>query len=90
MPTVQEGGISGFDLTTWNGLVGPAALPQPIVQKLNAELTKILAMPDVQQAFAKQGALPGGGSPQDYAAFMRDESARWGEVVRKNNIKLEQ
>ena len=47
-------------------------------------------MPDVQQAFAKQGALPGGGSPQDYAAFMRDESARWGEVVRKNNIKLEQ
>ena len=89
-PTFNELGLKGMEVSLWYGIVGPAALPQPIVQKLNAELTKILAMPDVQQAFAKQGALPGGGSPQDYAAFMRDESARWGEVVRKNNIKLEQ
>ena len=89
-PTFDELGLKGMEVSLWYGIVGPAALPQPIVQKLNAELTKILAMPDVQQAFAKQGALPGGGSPQDYAAFMRDESARWGEVVRKNNIKLEQ
>jgi tripartite-type tricarboxylate transporter receptor subunit TctC len=46
-------------------------------------------MPDVQAAFAKQGAIPGGGTPADFAAFMREESARWGEVVRKNDIKLQ-
>jgi tripartite-type tricarboxylate transporter receptor subunit TctC len=90
VPTFDELGIKGMDVSLWYGIVGPAALPQPIVQKLNAELTRILAMPDVQQAFAKQGAIPSAGSPQDFAAFMRDESARWGEVVRKNNIKLEQ
>ncbi|MEW6453171.1 MAG: tripartite tricarboxylate transporter substrate-binding protein [Pseudomonadota bacterium] len=90
VPTFDELGIKGMEVSLWYGIVGPAALPPPIIQKLNAELAKILAMPDVQQAFAKQGALPGGGSPQDFAAFMRDESARWGEVVRKNNIKLEQ
>jgi tripartite-type tricarboxylate transporter receptor subunit TctC len=90
VPTFEELGIKGMEVSLWYGIVGPAALPPPIVQKLNMELGKILAMPDVQQAFAKQGAIPAGGSPQDYSAYMRDESARWGEVVRKNNIKLEQ
>ena len=61
VPTFDELGIKGMDVSLWYGIVGPAALPQPVVQKLSAELTKILAMPDVQQAFAKQGALPGGG-----------------------------
>jgi len=90
VPTFDELGIKGMEVALWYGITGPAALPQPIVQKLNAELSKILAMSDVQQAFAKQGAIPAGGSPQDFAAFMRAESTRWGEVVRKNNIKLEQ
>ena len=90
VPTFDELGIKGMDVSLWYGLVGPAALPQPIVQKLNAELSKILKMPDVQQAFARQGAIAAGGSPQEFTSFMRDESSRWGEVVRKNNIKLEQ
>lgn len=90
VPAFEEIGIRGMEVSLWYGIVGPAALPPPIIRKLNAELAKILAMSDVQQAFAKQGALPGGGSPQDFAAFMRDESARWGDVVRRNNIKLEQ
>jgi tripartite-type tricarboxylate transporter receptor subunit TctC len=59
------------------------------VQRLNTELAKILKSDEVKESFAKQGAIASGGSPQDYANFMRDESARWGEVVRKNGIKLE-
>ena len=59
------------------------------MQRLNTELAKILQSDEVKQAFAKQGAVPTGGSPQDYANFMREESARWGEVVRRNGIKLE-
>jgi tripartite-type tricarboxylate transporter receptor subunit TctC len=78
-----------MEVSLWYGMVGPAKLPQPIVQRLNSELAKILKSEEVQEAFAKQGAVPTGGSPQDYATFMQDESARWGEVVRKNGIKLE-
>ena len=88
-PTFAELGIKGMEISLWYGLTGPAALPQPIVQRLNAELAKILKTDDVRENFAKHGAIAAGGSPQDYAQFMRDESARWGEVVRKNNIKIE-
>ena len=60
-----------------------------VVQRLNTEIGKILQMPDVKEAFARQGAVPMGGPPERYDAFIRAEQARWGEVVRKNNIKME-
>ncbi len=88
-PTFEELGIKGMEISLWYGLVGPAGLPQPIVQRLNSELGKILATQDIRDNFVKQGAVPMGGSSQDYAAFMRTESDRWGEVVRRNNIKIE-
>ncbi len=88
-PTFDEIGIKGMEISLWYGMVGPANLPPPVVQRLNTELAKILQSQEVKENFAKQGAIPSGGSPQDYANFMRDESARWGEVVRKNGIKLE-
>jgi tripartite-type tricarboxylate transporter receptor subunit TctC len=88
-PTFEELGIKGMEISLWYGLLGPAGLPQPIVKRLNTELAKILKMPEIAESFAKQGAVPMGGSPQDFAAFMRAESDRWGEVVRRNNIKIE-
>jgi tripartite-type tricarboxylate transporter receptor subunit TctC len=88
-PTFAELGIKGMEISLWYGLMGPAGLPQPIVQRLNAELAKILKTDEVRQNFASQGAFAEPGTPADYAAFMRDESARWGEVVRTNNIKME-
>jgi tripartite-type tricarboxylate transporter receptor subunit TctC len=89
VPTFAELGFKGMEVSLWYGMVGPANLPRPIVQRLNAELAKILRSDEVRESFAKQGAVPTGGSPQDYAKFMREESARWGEVVAKNGIKLE-
>jgi tripartite-type tricarboxylate transporter receptor subunit TctC len=88
VPTFAELGFKGMEVSLWYGLAAPAKLPQPIMQRLNTELAKILKTDEVKEAFAKQGALPAGGSPQDYAKFMHDESARWGEVVQKNGIKL--
>jgi tripartite-type tricarboxylate transporter receptor subunit TctC len=88
-PTFEELGIKGMEISLWYGLAGPASVPQPIVQRLNTELAKILKTPEIAENFARQGAVPMGGSPQDYAAFMRTESDRWGEVVRRNNIKIE-
>jgi len=89
VPTFDELGIKGMEVSLWYGLAAPANLPKPILQRLNAELSKILSTEDVKANFEKQGAVPQPGSPADFAAFMRDESARWGEVVRKNDIKIE-
>jgi tripartite-type tricarboxylate transporter receptor subunit TctC len=67
---------------------GPAGLPAPMLRRLNTEIEKILQMPDVREAFARQGAVPMGGPPERYDAFVRAEQARWSDVVRKNNIKV--
>ena len=89
VPTFAELGFKGMEISLWYGLEGPAGMPPAIVQRLNAELVKILKTDDVHQNFAKQGAIASGGTPQEFADFMRAESARWGEVVRTNNIKME-
>jgi len=89
VPTFEELGIKGMEVSLWYGLEGPANLPKPILQRLNGELAKILSTEAIKSNFAKEGAVPQPGSPADFATFMRDESARWGEVVRKNNIKIE-
>ena len=67
----------------------PGGTPAPIVQRLNAELAKIVDMPDVRKNLTEQGADMQGGTPEDFAAFMRNESARWGEVVKQAGIKPE-
>jgi len=89
VPTFAELGFKGMEISLWYGLEGPAGMPPAIVQRLNAELVKILKTDDVHQNFAKQGAIASGGTPQEFADFMRAESARWGEVVRKNDIKIQ-
>jgi tripartite-type tricarboxylate transporter receptor subunit TctC len=89
LPTFAELGYDGMDVTLWYGLVAPAATPKPIVDRLNAELTKILAMPDLRKNFADQGAEPGGGTPEAFGDFMRTESARWRIVVKEAGIKAE-
>jgi tripartite-type tricarboxylate transporter receptor subunit TctC len=89
VPTFGELGIKGMEISLWYGLEGPAGMPPAVVQKLNAELVKILKTDDVHQSFAKQGAMASGGTPAEFADFMHAESARWGEVVRKNGIKIQ-
>ncbi|HEX5508240.1 MAG TPA: tripartite tricarboxylate transporter substrate binding protein [Pseudolabrys sp.] len=89
VPTFDELGIKGMEVSLWYGLEGPANLPKPVLQRLNGALAKILSTDDIKTNFAKEGAVPQPDSPRDFATFMRDESARWGAVVRKNDIKIE-
>jgi tripartite-type tricarboxylate transporter receptor subunit TctC len=89
LPTFAELGYGGMDISLWFGMVVPAATPQPIVRRLNAELDKILAMPDIRKSFMDQGAELGGGTPERFGEFMRTESARWGAVVKQAGIKPE-
>jgi len=89
VPTFAEVGISGIDVSLWFGISGPAGMPAAVVQRLNAEIGKVLQLPDIKDALARQGAVPMGGPPERYDAFVRAEQARWGDVVRKNNIKVD-
>ena len=76
-----------MDIALWYGVVAPAGTPQPIVQRLNAALANILAMPDIRKSLTDQGADVQGGTPEAYGAFMREESSRWGAVVKRAGIK---
>jgi tripartite-type tricarboxylate transporter receptor subunit TctC len=89
VPTFGELGFGGMDIALWYGVAAPAGTPPEIVRRLNAELAAILALPEIRESFAKQGAEPGGGTPQAFDAFMRQESARWRNVVRQAGIKVE-
>jgi tripartite-type tricarboxylate transporter receptor subunit TctC len=89
VPTFNELGIKGIEVSLWYGITAPAKTSPAIVERLNGALQAILKMTDIEDSFAKQGAVPSWDTPPDYAAFMRAESERWGEVITKNNIKIE-
>ena len=89
IPTFAELGYPAMDISLWYGIVAPAGTPHAIVQRLNAELVKVLARPDIRESFTKQGTDAAGGSPELFAAFMREEHARWGVVVKEAGIKTD-
>ena len=89
IPTVAEAGVPGYDLSVWFGLVAPAATPRDVVQKLNAECLKILAMPDVRERFLAQGVEPVGSTPEQFGEHIRAQMAKWAKVVRDAGVKAE-
>ena len=89
VPSFAELGYPKMDIALWYGIVTRGGTGAPIVQRLNAELAKILEMPDVRKALADQGADVSSGSAEDFAAFMRNESERWSAVVKQAGIKPE-
>jgi tripartite-type tricarboxylate transporter receptor subunit TctC len=89
VPTIAEAGYKGFDANTWFGLVAPAGTPAPIVTKINAEVNRILKMPDVKEKFAAEGGGPIGGSSQEFAALLKSDYVKWGKVVKDSGAKLD-
>ena len=89
VPTISEAGYKGFDANTWFGLVAPAGTPAPIVSKINAEVNRILKMPDVKEKFAAEGGGPLGGTTQDFAALLKSDYVKWGKVVKDSGAKLD-
>jgi tripartite-type tricarboxylate transporter receptor subunit TctC len=89
VPTVAEAGVPGFEASTWNGLLAPAATPLEIVTKLNADIVMVLGMPDVRERLAANALEPIGDSPAAFQAFIAADIARWGNVVKTANLKAE-
>ncbi len=89
LPTVAESGVPDYDLSGWNGLFAPAGTPREIVEKLNAEIAKIVQMPDVRARMLEIGAEPGPMKPAEYAAWVQGEVNKWSSLVREAGIQPE-
>jgi tripartite-type tricarboxylate transporter receptor subunit TctC len=89
VPTAAEPGYPGLDATTWTGLVAPAGTPAAVIERVNSELQKVLARPDVIEKLAAEATAPMGGTPQQFSEFIRSEAQKWGAVIRDANIKLD-
>jgi len=89
VPTVAESGYPGFEAATWSGLVAPAGTPKPIIDKLNAAANKALATTEMKTRLAEEGSTPLGGTPQQFADYIKSENAKWGAAVRDAGIKLD-
>jgi tripartite-type tricarboxylate transporter receptor subunit TctC len=89
VPTISESGYKGFEAGTWSGLVAPAGTPADIIAQLNAELGKVLARADFLEKLAADGSQPLGGSPREFADFLREEHAKWGVAVRESGAKVD-
>jgi tripartite-type tricarboxylate transporter receptor subunit TctC len=89
VPTVAESGLPGFEAVTWFGFMVPAAAPRDIINRLNADIGKALALPDVRQQLALQGIDVIGGTPEQFAEHVRKETAKWADVIRRSGAKAD-
>ena len=89
LPTIAEAGVPGYEAGTWTGIIAPAGLPQPLIDKLNAAVNEAIRSPLFKQRFALIGDEPAGGTPGEFADTIRRDSARWGEVVRRSGAKID-
>jgi tripartite-type tricarboxylate transporter receptor subunit TctC len=89
VPTMAEAGLPGYETSTWGGLLAPAGTPKPVVAKLAAETTRILALPDVKQRLMDAGVEPVGGTPEQFSAFITEEMGKWAKVAQEAGIHPE-
>ena len=88
-PTVAESGLRGYEAVAWYGVLAPAGTPREIVMRLNGEIVRARKLPDVQQLLLAQGAEPVSDTPEQFAAIIKADIAKWGEVVRKSGAKAD-
>ena len=89
VPTIAEAGVPGYEVDAWYGLLAPAATPPAIIARLNAEVAKVMAAPDVEERLFQLGADPALGTPQQLQSYVASEIARWTRLVKDMNIQAD-
>ena len=89
LPTVSESGVPGFEVSPWAGYVAPSGVAKPIIKRLNAALNKAIAAPGVHDKLVGMGLEPRGGTPEEFAVFVRKEVAKWTDVAKRANVRIE-
>ena len=89
VPTMDESGFKGFDATIWYGLMGPGKMPPAMQARMNEDVNKVLAMPDVQEKMEQYGAEDGGGSTEKFASFIKAEQVKWAQVAKDAKVQAD-
>jgi tripartite-type tricarboxylate transporter receptor subunit TctC len=89
VPTFEEAGVKGYESIGWFGAVAPASTPPEVIGRLNREIAAALAAPDVREKAIAAGCEPAANSPQEFAAFVRDEARKWADVIQKAGVKIQ-
>jgi tripartite-type tricarboxylate transporter receptor subunit TctC len=89
LPTIAEAGVPGYEAGTWSGVIAPAGLPPAVLAKLNAAVNEAIHSHLFVERFGMIGDEPAGGTPEEFAATIRKDSARWGEVVKRSGAKID-
>ncbi len=89
IPTIAEAGVPGYEATTWTGIVAPVGLPRAIVTRLNAEIVQMAASPAFREKVVAIGSEPMSGTPEQFAEFIRKESAKWADVIKRSGAKID-
>ncbi len=89
VPTIAEAGVPGYDATGWYGMFAPTGTPQFVIERLNAEVVKILTTPELRERLASEGAVAVGNTPAQFDKFIRDEIGKWAKIIRDLKIKVD-
>ena len=89
IPSLAEAGVADLRVDTWNAIAAPPKTPKPIIAKINAAMNDVFALPEIRARLATMSMQPAGGTPADMAAFVKQETARWGDVIQAANIKVD-
>jgi tripartite-type tricarboxylate transporter receptor subunit TctC len=89
VPTLNESGVPGYEVNAWTGIIAPAGLPRPVLDRLNAAVNRAILAPRTMELLAQLGGEGGGGTPEEFAALIRRDSAMWAEVIRRSGAKID-
>jgi len=89
VPSIAEGGVPGYETIQWSGVLAPARTPRAIVGKINADIDRLLKLDDVMQRLGNLGVDPAGGSPEQFATYLRAETAKWSRLIRETGLRIE-
>ena len=89
LPTVSESGLAGYDVTTWYGVLAPVGVPPPILNKIHADMTRVIRLPEVEERFASEGGDIVGSQPEAFSAFIGQELIKWAKIAKVAGIKVD-